>query len=528
MSAPSRQKLVRTRGRFIQLFLVPVSGLIILFLIFSYYAYNTSFDRVKAREQANLNGLVKTLAGQIDGDMHEALMNEYQGKDAISSNEQDPRYAKLQALLHSAQVSNGLATDIYTLIRREGLNASNLQDGCSFLITSSNPYFRHLYTPPAIIAEKFNEGGLIDPYESANGTWISAFAPIKNSEGKVIAVVEADQELSEFYDTAYDEVKGDLAPFAILVLVLIVIIIILIRFAVGRIVKNNDKMHLGHQKDLEETQTKITAFTQHLEKGEFDRFVTTEEEQNNPVIRSLQSLSDHLKAARQADDERKWVSEGLAGFGKVLQQQHQDLGKLSNEILRYMVKYLNAQQGSLYIVQSGEEGTTLELSACFAYDRQKFNQQFLNPGDGLVGQCYLDKAPIYLTDVPEGYLSIRSGLGDEKPANILIMPILDNDVVHGVLEFAAFHLFGNEVQEFLQRSTSGIASMFASVKNNLENEKLLEETKNLAGDLRAQEEELRQNQEEMMATQEEMNRKLTECQAELEAKEEELAILKAN
>ncbi|WP_053405488.1 GAF domain-containing protein [Persicobacter sp. CCB-QB2] len=118
----------------------------------------------------------------------------------------------------------------------------------------------------------------------------------------------------------------------------------------------------------------------------------------------------------------------------------------------------------------------------------------------------MEAAPIFLTEVPQEYIQITSGLGDARPNNIFIVPLKQNDEVIGVMELAGFEVLATYKQELVLRICDAIAATLISVMRNEKTRKLLEETQLQAEQLRAQEEEMRQNMEEMMATQEEMRR----------------------
>jgi GAF domain-containing protein len=131
-------------------------------------------------------------------------------------------------------------------------------------------------------------------------------------------------------------------------------------------------------------------------------------------------------------------------------------------------------------------------------------------GEGLLGQAYLEKDTIYLTDIPAGYLQITSGLGEANPACLLIVPLKTQDSVEGVLEIASFREFEDHEIAFVEKLAESIAAAIASVRINERTQNLLQEARQQAEELRSQEEEMRQNMEELVATQEEMKRKEAE------------------
>src|SRR5690606_41854967 len=93
----------------------------------------------------------------------------------------------------------------------------------------------------------------------------------------------------------------------------------------------------------------------------------------------------------------------------------------------------------------------LELFGCYAYDKKRYVEKTIAPGQGLVGQTYLEKSTNYLTKIPPNYVNITSGLGEATPNCLVIVPLKFNDIVEGILEIASFKPFQQHEIEFLQK-----------------------------------------------------------------------------
>lgn len=150
------------------------------------------------------------------------------------------------------------------------------------------------------------------------------------------------------------------------------------------------------------------------------------------------------------------------------------------------------------------------MISCIAYNRKKMMAKRIGIDEGLVGRCIYEKAPIILTEVPQDYLVITSGMGDGRPDFLAIVPLLNNEDVVGVVEVASFDEKPQYVLEYLEKAAESLASAIANVKVNERTQRLLNQAKMFAEEVAAQEEELRQNMEEMQASQEEMHRKTEE------------------
>jgi PAS domain S-box-containing protein len=209
----------------------------------------------------------------------------------------------------------------------------------------------------------------------------------------------------------------------------------------------------------------------------------------------------------------------MAKFGEILRTNTNDLGKLADEIISNLVKYLKANQGALYIIDDSTEGEdpTMTMKACYAWDKKKFLNHKIYRGEGLAGQAWQEGDTVYITEVPQNYIKIASGLGDANPTSVLIVPLKVNDQIFGVVEIASFNEFHDFEMEFVQKIAETIASTISTVKINARTQRLLEESQEMTEQMRAQEEEMRQNMEELQATQEEMQRSQAETDSTLSA-----------
>jgi PAS domain S-box-containing protein len=234
---------------------------------------------------------------------------------------------------------------------------------------------------------------------------------------------------------------------------------------------------------------------------------------------ALINMRNNLSKVAEDDKKRNWATEGQAKFGEILRTNSSDLNKLSDEIIGSLVKYLKANQGALYIIDDTQpdEEVTMSMKACYAWDKKKFLNHKIHRGEGLSGQAWQEGDTIYLTEVPQDYIKIVSGLGDANPTSVLIVPLKINDQIFGIVEIASFNLFGDFEIEFVQKIAESIASTISSVKVNARTQSLLEESQEMTEQMRAQEEEMRQNMEELQATQEEMQRSQAETDSTLNA-----------
>jgi len=244
----------------------------------------------------------------------------------------------------------------------------------------------------------------------------------------------------------------------------------------------------------------------------------------------LLTMREQMMKVKAEDDIRLWVSQGLAEFGGIIRNNQNDVKVLSEKIISRIVQYLNIQMGGLFILnEEDEQEKFLELTSCYAYERLKFAEKKVAIGQGLVGQCYLEGEKIYMTNVPQYYMHITSGLGDARPGYLLIVPLKLNNKIEGIMELASLKPFPAHQIEFLEKLGEALASAITSVQTTEKTKLLLERSQQQAEEMRAKEEEMRQNMEELQATQEQMHRKSEEMEGLLRlTTEKETAIASQN
>ncbi|MEM6524805.1 MAG: HAMP domain-containing sensor histidine kinase [Bacteroidota bacterium] len=169
--------------------------------IWMYQLGSSYFLALKAGKKAvlqRLEILANSASIQLNGDAHEALTEKYGDRDDIIYNTQDCTYHALHSVLKLLVQKNKISTPIYTMVY------NGRMDNYEFIVSSSDqPYFRHTFTKyPKELRMDYLTGGIVDVYKSENGTWLSAFQPIKNSKGDVVAVVQCDEKFDDFIEEA--------------------------------------------------------------------------------------------------------------------------------------------------------------------------------------------------------------------------------------------------------------------------------------------------------------------------------------
>jgi len=252
-------------------------------------------------------------------------------------------------------------------------------------------------------------------------------------------------------------------------------------------------------------------------KGDLTRSIAVEAQGELAALKdNVNQMIANLRETTQKNTEQDWLKTNLARFTRVLQGQR-NLEAVSRLILKELAPLVAAQQGVFYLMDAsstvGQDDGVLKMIASYAYrERKSLSNQF-KVGEGLVGQCVLERERILLTDVPENYIKIGSGLGEATPRNIVVLPVVFEGVVKAVIELASFYRFSEIHLAFLDQLTESIGIVLNTIAAGMRTEELLKQSTSLADELRSQQQELT-----------ETNRRL-ELQAQsLQASEERLKL----
>ncbi len=223
---------------------------------------------------------------------------------------------------------------------------------------------------------------------------------------------------------------------------------------------------------------------------------------------SLQLLQKTLQDNRAIEQKRRaedkqanWVSEGIAQFGDILRSNTSNFENLGYAVISNLVRYLDINQGGLFIVIEEDNKKYLDLIACHAYERKKFPEKRVEWGEGLIGAVAVEKKSYYTNKISDGYLTITSGLGRANPSYLLIVPLLVNDEIFGIFELASFSPIDDFQIQFIERIAENTATTLNIMASNIKTKTLLEETQAQTVKLAQQEEKVRQNIDELKATQ---------------------------
>jgi signal transduction histidine kinase/CheY-like chemotaxis protein/HAMP domain-containing protein len=233
--------------------------------------------------------------------------------------------------------------------------------------------------------------------------------------------------------------------------------------------------------------------------GDLTRQVSVKASGEVAVLKDLlNEMIRKLRETMRQNTEQDWLKTNLERFTRML-QGHRDLATVSNVILSELAPLVSAQHGVFYVLtNAGDSGEpVLQFQAGYGYKQRKHLSNVFALGEGLVGQCALEKERILLTSVPSDYVQISSGLGEAAPLNIIVLPILFEGSVRAVIELASFEAFSPAHQSLLEQLTESIGLVLNTVDAASVTDRLLEQSQSQARELQSRQEQLRQSNEDL-------------------------------
>ncbi|HEY1479634.1 MAG TPA: HAMP domain-containing protein, partial [Gaiellales bacterium] len=233
--------------------------------------------------------------------------------------------------------------------------------------------------------------------------------------------------------------------------------------------------------------------------GDLTRQVTVDASGEVALLKDLlNEMIRNLRETMWQNTEQDWLKTNLERFTRMLQGQR-DVATVSNLILSELAPLVGAQHGAFYSLTDdiADEPPVLRFQGGYGFKERKNLSNVFQLGEGLIGQCALEKKRILLTNVPGDYIQINSGLGESPPLNIIVLPILFEGSVRAVIELASFTAFGATHQSFLDQLTESIGLVLNTVSATSVTEKLLEQAQSQAQELQSRQEQLRQSNEDL-------------------------------
>jgi HAMP domain-containing protein/CheY-like chemotaxis protein/signal transduction histidine kinase len=231
---------------------------------------------------------------------------------------------------------------------------------------------------------------------------------------------------------------------------------------------------------------------------------------------NINTMITNLRLTTDLNTEQDWLKTNLARFTNMLQGQR-DLGTVGRLLLTELTPLVNAHMGVIYQVEN-EDSPQLRLQAAYAGDGVSPHPQTMQVGEGLIGQCAMDKRQRLISEIPDDAIPINSALLRVVPKNLVVLPVLFENQVKAVIELASVSVFTTSQMTFLEQLTDSIGIVLNSIEATMQTEGLLKQSQQLAGELQTQQKELQQTNEQL----EQKAQQLAERNVEVERKNQEI------
>ncbi len=288
---------------------------------------------------------------------------------------------------------------------------------------------------------------------------------------------------------------------------------------------NNDE--IAHMKESINTLTRnlknTRDFAEAVGDGNFSKEIDVFGNKGDLGSALVDMRSKLLQVSKEREDverstqESLWANEGYNKIHEILSSGNGADHEIYFTIISRLTQYLGANQGTLFIAEESDGEMQLVQKGTYAFDRRKINEKNILFGEGLIGAVAFEKQTTYITDIPEGYINITSGLGDSAPKSLLIVPCISDNELLGIVEIASFNPIADYQIAFVERVASDIANETKKLKIEETTRHLLETTQRQAQELTEKEEEMRQNLEELQTTQETMQQREQHLLKEIDA-----------
>ncbi|MGA8226164.1 MAG: HAMP domain-containing protein, partial [Xanthobacteraceae bacterium] len=252
-------------------------------------------------------------------------------------------------------------------------------------------------------------------------------------------------------------------------------------------------------------------------KGDLTRSIQVEARGEVAELKdNINTMIDNLRLTTDRNTEQDWLKTNLAKFTNMLQGQR-DLATVGRLLLSELTPLVNAHQGVIYQMEN-EETHGLKLLSAFADDGGNGHPLTLRLGEGMIGQCAVEKRRMLITEMPDTVVPISSALFKVTPKNNIVLPVLFENQVKAVIELASINEFTQLQTMFLEQLTTSIGIVLNSIEATMQTESLLKQSQQLAGELQAQQKELQQTNEQL----EQKAQQLAERNVEVERKNQEI------
>ena len=468
--------------------------------------YRAGFKKVveyKAKRDTLYNSL-NTMGLEMEQSISKIMQSAYDDKDVVAA--YGAGNAERNLLLVRLSVMKYLESDDPKAIELVNTQFSELDKSLDIYEKSSSS-IKNKESLDLIIKDKTN---YLNSFKEMVSVVESTKSVVKSLDGIGPAISSSAEEIKlsiikeqDSYGPKVQKSNNNSIYGMVIISLLAIILVVLISIGILKMVVVPVKTVTNTFKDISEGEADLRV-----------RLKVSSTDELGDMAVYFNKFMEKLEVIMTENKNQNWLQTGQTELNEKIQGDL-DIIALGNKIITYMAKYLNAQIGAIYLLT---EDNILKMMGSYAYTRRKNLSNEIMVGEGLVGQSALERQTIIISNVPDDYIRVDSGIGESAPRYIIVTPCIYNDKVKCVLELGLFQEITDIQQKFIERIGESIAIAIHSTVARSKMKALLDKTLEQSEELQVQQEELRQSNEEL----EEQARALKESEARLQAQQEEL------
>jgi len=225
-------------------------------------------------------------------------------------------------------------------------------------------------------------------------------------------------------------------------------------------------------------------------KGDLTRSITVEAQGELAALKdNINQMIDNLKDTTQKNQEQDWLKTNLARFSSIMQGQR-NIVSVAQLIMSELTPLVDAQHGAFYMLDESTGEAELQLIASYGFGGRKSLATRYKLRESLIGQCAFEKKRILLTQVPENFIYIATGMGEARPRTVVVLPVLFEGEIKAVIELASFHRFHANHLTFLDQLMDSVGVILNMISSSMRTDELLQQLKKSNAELEAQAAEL--------------------------------------
>ena len=226
-------------------------------------------------------------------------------------------------------------------------------------------------------------------------------------------------------------------------------------------------------------------------KGDLTRTVTVAAQGEVAVLKdNVNQMIANLKDTTRQNQEQDWLKTNVARFSGMLQGQR-DIVAVAKLVMSELTPLVDAQHGAFFMLNTDSDGEALlQLVASYGLGGHGKLSNTYRLRETLIGQSAFEKRRILLSDVPENFITIASGMGEAPPRSVVVLPVLFEGETKAVIELASFKHFVPNHLNFLDQLMSSVGVTLNMISSNMRTEELLSQLKKSNAELEAQAAEL--------------------------------------